>query len=135
MANITIHIHHLVFAFLCPNNRTMTMEEYKCGEMELFENPTYLLHHYFKNSGIVLNEADQYEIEIFLSSRNGKQIAEAFLCPVNRHCTRVEYNCCDGDFIVGKNYERLIIHYVVNGGADAFAKKREGFLPDSPNCK
>ncbi len=135
MPNLSKNIHHLVCVFLCPNNRTKTMSECNCNEIGLFENPTYLLHRYFKNRGVLIDDADRYEIEFFLTTRNGRQIAEAFLCPVNRHCTRVENNYCDGDFIKDKNFEKLIMHYVINGGAEAFAKKRESFSPDSPNCK
>lgn len=54
---------------------------------------------------------------------NDAQIWESFLCPVNRHCTRVEHNCDDWELF--KHPEWLVEHYIKNGGAEAFAKHRE----------
>ncbi len=135
MPNLSKNVHYLVCAFLCPDNRAKTMLEHKCDEIGLFENPEYLLHRHFKNRGMLIDVDDRREMEFFLSTRNGRQIIDAFLCPVNRHCTRVENNYSDADLIKDRNFEKLIMHYVINGGAEAFAKKRESFLPDSPNCK
>ncbi len=128
MSDITENVRHLMLAFLCPVNRATTMTEHSCDEMGLFKNPSWLLEHYFQKSGVELSEEEKREVEDFIKTRNGTQITEAFLCPVNRHCTRLECECCDEDFLKGNNYEKLIMHYVLNGGALEFAKKREKLL-------
>ena len=101
------------------------MKKKQCSEWVLFENPKWLLEHYFEYSGIVLTDTEKEEIFDFIESRNGAQIMESFLCPVNRHATREEHGCSDEDFIVGSNYNKLIMHYLQNGGAKAFALKRK----------
>ena len=125
MSNINVNINHLAVAFLCPKNRHATMVEHACTEMCLFENPIWLLEHYFKNSGVELTDIDRKDIIDFIETRNGRQITEAFLCPINRHATRLEYKCSDDDFLVDENHNRLIKHYLENGGAKAFALRRE----------
>ena len=50
------------------------------------------------------------------------QIWEAFLCPVNRHCTRVEHSCDDWELF--KHPEWLLEHFIRCGGAEEFAKRR-----------
>jgi len=125
MSNLTDDVrHHVVPAFLCPINREATMIEHNCDEHGLFENPKWLLEHYFEKSGVQINDEDKKIIFDFLETGNGKQIMESFLCPVNRYCTKEEYSCSDEDFMQDKNYERLIKHYIFNGGAVAFAQRR-----------
>ena len=128
-------VKHLVFAFLCTKNRSMTMLEHSCNEWGLFDHPEWLLEHYFLNSGVVLDQEEKDSIFNFIESRNGRQILESFLCPVNRHCTRLEYNCSDEDFVKDRNHDLLIRHYASNGGAEAFAIKREKFLEKSKVIK
>lgn len=135
MNRIGTCVKHLAFAFLCTKNRSMTMLEHSCDEWGLFYHPEWLLEHYFLNSGVVLNQEEKDSIFNFIESRNGRQILESFLCPVNRHCTRLEYKCSDEDFVVGNNHDFLIKHYALNGGAEAFAKKRERFLEKSKIAK
>ena len=125
MPNIVNSVFHLMIAFLCIRNRSAVMKKKQCDEWVLFENPKWLLEHYFEYSGIVLTDSEKEELFDFIESRNGKQIAESFLCPVNRHATREEHKCSDEDFVVGNNYNRLIMHYLQNGGAKAFALKRK----------
>ena len=50
------------------------------------------------------------------------QIKDAFTCPVNRHCTRVEHDCNDWDLY--NHPEWLLDHYIRCGGAKEFAKRR-----------
>lgn len=50
------------------------------------------------------------------------QVIEALTCPVNRHCTREEHNC--DDWVLFERPEWLMDHYITNGGAKAFAKRR-----------
>ena len=50
------------------------------------------------------------------------QIIEALTCPVNRHCTRVEHNCDDWELF--KHPEWLMMHFIENGGAKEFTKRR-----------
>ncbi len=128
MSNIDVNKKHLAYAFLCPTNRVATMLENNCNEWELFQNPTWLLDHYFKSSGVELSEQEIKEITEFTKTRNGRQVTEAFLCPINRHCTRVKHGQSDKYFLIDGNYEYLIEHYIVAGGAAAFAKRREDVL-------
>jgi len=101
------------------------MGEHNCNEWGLFENPSWLLEHYFQNSGVLLDEDEKKEIFNFLETRNGSQIMEAFLCPLNRHATKEECGLSDEDFLEDSNHTYLLKHYIKNGGAAAFAKKRE----------
>lgn len=120
------HIRHLVNAFLCVKNRYSTMVEHGCNEYDLFRNPTWLLSHYFEKSGLNFTQEEREEIISFaLDGKFGLQVTEAFLCPVNRHCTRVEHNCSDEFFIEGNNYILLLNHFIEKGGAAAFADERE----------
>ncbi|MCC7004420.1 hypothetical protein IT397_00670 [Candidatus Nomurabacteria bacterium] len=57
-----------------------------------------------------------------------KQIVEALTCPVNRHATRVEHNC--GDEELFQHPEWLIQHFIREGGAKEFAKRREKFMKE-----
>ena len=123
MNRVAINSRHFVFAFLCIKNRSMTMSKHNCDEWDLKHNPQWLLTHYFVNSGVELNDLEQKEILSFLDTRLGKQITEAFLCPLNRHCTRVKHSCNDEDFLKNKNYKNLLENYILNGGAEVFAKK------------
>lgn len=52
-----------------------------------------------------------------------KQLVEALTCPVNRDAVRRKYNCDDIELF--KHPEWLIKHYVENGGAREFAKRRD----------
>ncbi len=119
-------IMHLAIAFLCTTNRSTTMAEHGCDEWGLFKNPTWLLDHYFKNSGVQLSEEEKESIFAFIETRNGFQIMESFLCPINRNGTREEHHLSDYELL--KNYEKLILHFVLNGGAKKFAEEREEFL-------
>lgn len=125
MSQVIINKQHLALAFLCPVNRNATMIEHNCNQWELLQNPMWLLDHYFTHSGVNLTKEEKQAIIDFTKTRNGQQITAAFLCPINRHATRVEYGCSDEFFIIGNNYEYLIGHYIVNGGAAAFAKLRQ----------
>ena len=60
-----------------------------------------------------------------ISAYNIQQIIEIFTCPVNRHSTRVEYQCSDVELYDHPDW--LIKHFIENGGAEAFAKKRLEF--------
>ncbi len=55
-----------------------------------------------------------------------RQIWEALTCPINRHCTRLEHGCDDWDLF--HHPEWLITHFISNGGAEEFAKRRAEFL-------
>jgi len=109
------------------------MIEHSCNEWGLFDHPEWLLEHYF--SRVFVEDDEKKIISSFLETRNGRQILESFLCPVNRHCTRLEYKCSDDDFVKGNNHDFLIKHYALNGGAEAFAKKREEFLESNKVIK
>jgi len=66
-----------------------------------------------------------------------KQVVEALTCPINRHGTRVEHEC--DDEWLGRHPDLLIKHYIENGGAAAFAKRRPEFvreveIPDDLDC-
>ena len=119
---------HIMFAFLCPKNYAMTMFEYKCNEWDLFQHHEWLLDHYFKHSGVSIDDAEKREILDFLKTRDGEQIKEAFLCPINRDATRKQHDCNDDYFLKDHNYNLLIRHYIEKGGAEAFAGKRKEFL-------
>ena len=54
---------------------------------------------------------------------NDAQIVEALTCPVNRHCTRIEHRCDDWELHL--HPEWLLEHFIQNGGAVEFAKRRE----------
>jgi hypothetical protein len=54
------------------------------------------------------------------------QLVEALTCPLNRHGTRVEYNCDDWGLF--QNPQWLIFHFIENGGAAEFAKRRDNFF-------
>ena len=54
------------------------------------------------------------------------QIIEALTCPTNRHATRVEHDCTDWD--LHENPRLLIIHFIENGGAKEFSKRRGEFV-------
>ncbi len=56
------------------------------------------------------------------------QIIEAFTCPINRDCTRKEHNC--DDWHLYKNPKLLIKHFIENGEAIEFAKRREEFMKE-----
>lgn len=43
----------IVEALTCPLNRTMTMVEHSCDEMELFHHPEWLVSHYVANGGAI----------------------------------------------------------------------------------
>ena len=57
-----------------------------------------------------------------LCERNIKQLVEALTCPVNRYATMVEHSCDEWELFHHPDW--LVMHYVENGGAEAFAKKR-----------
>lgn len=54
---------------------------------------------------------------------NQDQIVMALTCPVNRHCSRVEHNCDDWELF--RHPEWLLEHFITNGGAKEFAKRRQ----------
>jgi hypothetical protein len=116
---------HVAFAFLCTKNRDATMREHGCNEWSLFENPIWLLTHYFENSGVELSMNDKKDIFDFVETECGKQIVEAFSCPVNRHAVRAKYKWSDEDFLKEGNKGELVKNFVENGGAVAFALKRK----------
>ncbi len=62
--------------------------------------------------------------EMFLK----RQMIDALTCPINRHGTRVEYNC--DDWGLWRNPNLLVQHYIENGGAKEFAKRRGEFLEE-----
>jgi hypothetical protein len=55
------------------------------------------------------------------------QLAEALTCPVNRHATMEEYGL-SSDWDLFHNPKLLLKHYIENGGAEAFAAKRDKFM-------
>jgi hypothetical protein len=55
-----------------------------------------------------------------------RQVIDALTCPVNRDCTRREHGCDDWE--LWRNPDWLIDHYIRNGGADEFAKRRADFF-------
>jgi len=57
-----------------------------------------------------------------LQDNNWRQIVEALTCPLNRAMTMREHSCNEMDLF--NHPEWLIKHYIENGGAVAFAKKR-----------
>lgn len=65
------------------------------------------------------------KIKFDLRKYTRAQIVDAISCPCNRHCTRVEHSC--DDFELYKHPEWLLHHYIENGGAIAFAKRRKEF--------
>lgn len=54
-----------------------------------------------------------------------QQIVESLNCPINRHCTRVEHNCDDWELF--KHPDWLLTHFIEQGGAREFAKRRAEF--------
>ena len=128
MLDVSVINEHIRFAFLCTVNRFMTKcEHYNCTEQDLFNNPGWLIRHYFENSGVKLTDSEKNQIEDFLITRNGRQVTKAFLCPTNRNSVKEEYGLSDDDFLKAKNYNKLIEHYIVFGGAKVFADKKEEF--------
>ena len=57
-----------------------------------------------------------------------RQTIEAITCPVNRHATRVAHNCDDWELF--KHPKWLLENIIQNGGAAAFAKRRNEFLQE-----
>ena len=53
------------------------------------------------------------------------QIATALTCPINRHATMQKHNC--NEWYIHEHPELLIMHFVQNGGASEFAKRRKEF--------
>jgi hypothetical protein len=53
---------------------------------------------------------------------NWRQVVEALTCPINRMSTMIEHSC--NEWTLFEHPEWLISHYVENGGAAAFAKRR-----------
>ena len=64
-----------------------------------------------------------------LCERNIKQLVEALTCPVNRYATMVEHSCNEMELFHHPDW--LVMHYVENGGAIAFAEKRSNVRPVS----
>jgi hypothetical protein len=63
------------------------------------------------------------------------QVIVALTCPINRDCTRKEHQCDDWELF--KHPDWLIRHFIENGGAEAFARRREEYyqeqeVPDEP---
>ena len=56
---------------------------------------------------------------------NDAQVIDALTCPVNRDMTRREHDC--DDWALYKNPGWLLAHYIMNGGADEFRKRRKDF--------
>lgn len=67
------------------------------------------------------NTIIQFDMGLFMQ----RQYVEALTCPVNRHCTREERNCDDWELF--KNPGWLLKHFIENGGAVEFAKRRAEF--------
>ena len=59
-------------------------------------------------------------------SLHGQILIDPLTCPITRQGTRVEHDCDDWD--LWRNPNLLLEHYIKNGGATAFARKREEFL-------
>lgn len=119
---------HFRTALLCMVNRGATMKEHGCDEHGLFLHPSWLFKHYFENSGIPLTDQDKIEILRYSRGRWGKQPVQAFLCITNRYMTMREYGCSPESFLREKNHDCLIMHFIANGGAVAFAKRREKYF-------
>lgn len=56
------------------------------------------------------------------------QLVDALTCPINRHATRLHHNC--DDWFLHQHPDLLLMHYIKNGGAVAFARRREEFLQE-----
>ena len=54
-----------------------------------------------------------------------EQVRIALTCHINRHMTRLEHKCSDQDLF--EHPEWLLDHFIANGGAEAFAKRRAEF--------
>lgn len=54
------------------------------------------------------------------------QIVEALTCPINRHETRVKHGFTDWD--LHKNPKFLIVHFIEEGKAEEFSKRRSEFV-------
>jgi len=123
---------HFLTALLCVINRGATMEEHHCNEHDLFLHPLRLFKHYFKYSGVCLSKREKILILKYARSHNGRQVVQACTCIVNLVMTMEEYKCDPQSFLVEKNHERLIKHYIYNGGAKEFAIKRKEFVLKHP---
>ena len=67
------------------------------------------------------------KIQVFDRSKYmQRQIIEALTCPINRHFTRLKHGC--DDWGLWRNPSLLINHFIENGGAVEFAKRRADFL-------
>jgi len=67
-----------------------------------------------------------------LEQYNLTQILDAVTCPVNRHAVRAKKTCDDWELY--KHPDWLIEHYVENGGAVAFARRRSEFIDKPCDC-
>lgn len=66
------------------------------------------------------------KVKVFdLARYTQAQIVDALTCPINRHCTRVEYGCDDWE--LHKHPDWLLTHYIKHGGAREFANRRKEF--------
>ena len=119
---------HFKTALLCVVNRSSTMKEHNCNEHDLFLHPSWLFKHYFDYSGVCLSNEEKIEILHYSRTRLGRQVVQAFLCITNRYMTMKEHGCSPGNFLEGKNHDLLIEHFIENGGAKEFAKRREKFF-------
>jgi len=121
MSTVVDNLTHVTNAFLCLTNRSTTMIEHSCDEWGLFKNPVWLLNHYFEKSGVKLSDSEKTEILVFLETKEGKEMTEAFLNPENRRGTEEEYSFNNEDF--KRKCYLLIIHYKKHGGVEVLAKK------------
>jgi hypothetical protein len=98
MPTVIDNLTHFEIAFSCLVNYKMTKAEHNCDEWGLFENPKWLLDHYFKNSGVGLSDSEKKEVYDFLETPAGREMMAAFLNPENRRGTEKEYGCNEENF-------------------------------------
>jgi hypothetical protein len=72
-----------------------------------------------------LPQTGEIEPRFDMTAYTRDQIKDAFLCPINRHSTRVKHKC--NDFELYEHPEWLMDHYIKCGGAKEFAKRRDEY--------
>ena len=60
-----------------------------------------------------------------LHKYNDDQVIEALTCPINRHAVRTKYGV--DDWWLHDHKDVLIMHWIQNGGAVAFAQRRKEY--------
>ncbi len=135
MHRMNFNDKHLVCIFLCPNRLNRVMKKWHLDQMGLLNHPKLLVEDYFEVRGDSLADSEKIGILEFLDMPLGVQIGQSYLCPINLHMTRLEYNC-DNNYFLGADFDPetktwhgrwnlLPKHFANKGGAKKFAELRE----------